>query len=572
MKYILNGLVVLFVALSLNAQQKYAIQWQDTLYKSTDYFASGIAVDGSGNVYITVYSLNSDSNYDYLTVRYDSLGNMVWEDTLNNGGNDYARALAVDRSGNVYVTGSSDIGSKDYCLTVKYDDMGNIVREDTLCVGARPNGIVVDGSGNVYVTGYSYNGSNYDYLTVMYDSLGNIVWADTLDNGGNDYARGVAVDGSGNVYVTGYSYNGSNYDYLTLRYDSLGNMVWEDTLDNGSKDYARGVAVDGSGNVYVTGYSLNSDSNYDYLTVRYDSQGNIVWADTLDNGSNDEASGIAVDGSGNVYVTGYSLNGDSNYDYLTVRYDSQGNIVWADTLDNGSNDEASGVAVDGSGNVYVTGFYSDGSNDNYLTVKYVKYKDAGILSICSPDTVGIDSNYTPEIWVRNNSYEDTLNFDIGAYIDSSGTNMYADTQSISALAAGDSVLVSFSSWTAPSNPMNLNLNFTIITSDMNPDNDTISKVLYVKNMTGILSRSIKREDILNIHAINRGSISFSYNITKSGNYEIDIYTIYGRLIKKIEGRGEGNYNEKIKRLPLGIYFLRLKQGNRVINKKVTVIK
>ncbi len=480
---VVGVMLVLFLAFPLEAQPKYVIQWQNTLNIVSGDYAFGVAVDGSGNVYITGFLYNwNNSSYDYLTAKYDSLGNIAWIDTLDNGDYDEARDIAVDRSGNVYVTGWAKNGSYYDYLTIKYDSLGNIIWGDTLNNGNdRAEGIAVDVSGNVYVTGISPIGSNDDYFTVKYDSLGNIIWERALDNGNTDYGKGVAVDGSGNVYVTGYSNNGSNYDYLTVKYDSMGNIIWIDTLDNGGDDKAYGIAVDGSGNVYVTGY-FDNGSNDDYLTIKYDSMGNILWADTLDNGSDDKAYGIAVDESGNVYVTGYFDNG-SNDDYLTVKYDSMGNIIWADTLNNGRDDEAYGIAVDGSGNVYVTGSYFTGSDWNCLTVKYVKYKDASILSITSPDTVGTDGSYTPEVWVKNNSYEDAFNFDISVYIDSSGTNMYADTQFVSGLAAGDSVLVSFSPWTAPSFPMNLNLSFSIITSDMNTDNDTISKTLYIKDLT-----------------------------------------------------------------------------------------
>ena len=579
MKYVFTGFVILFIALTLNAQQKYVIQWVDTLDNGGADYAYGIAVDGSGNVYIAGKSSNG-SNWDFLTVKYDSLGNIIWADTIDNGNDEYAHGVSVDRNSSVYVTGQSNNGSNWDFLTVKYDSLGNIIWADTIDNGNGDGafGISIGEGGNIngsyiYVTGGSYINSKWDWLTVKYDSLGNILQADTLYNNSNNYIEpaGVAVDSSGNVYVTGYSYNGSNDDYLTVKYDSLGNIVWADTLDNGIDDDAYGIAVDGSGNIYVTGYSYIG-SNYDYLTVKYDSLGNIVRVDTLDNGSDDLAYGIAVDGSGNVYVTGYSYNG-SNDDYLTVKYDSLGNIVWADTLDNGIDDDAYGIAVDGSGNVYVTGRSDNGSNYDYLTVKYIKYRDAGILSIVSSDTVGADSNYIPQIWVKNNSYESTLSFDIIAYIDSGGVpHIYTDLKSVYNLLPGDSVLVSFSPWTAQSTPMDLILSFSIITSDMNPDNDTISKTLYVRDMTGISNRSINRKDILNIPAINKGSISFSYNITKSGNYEIDVYTIYGRLVKKIERRGEGYHSEKITGLPWGIYFLRLKQGGKVINKKVTVIK
>ncbi len=564
MKYlfaVLSVSLVLIGVLPLNAQQ-YGIEWADTLDNGNTDRANGVAVDNSGNVYVTGESYIG-SNYDYLTVKYDASGNIVWVDTLDNDSTDEANGIAVDRSGNVYVTGYSYIGSNDDYLTVKYNASGNIVWVDTLDNGGdeRAYGIAVDNSGNIYVTGYS----DYDYFTVKYDASGNIVWVDTLDTGAADYAYGITVDTSGNIYFTGFSYIGSNFDYLTVKYDASGNIVWADTLDNGGDDYAQGIAVDGSGNVYVTGEAYNG-SNWDYLTVKYDSLGNIVWADTIDNGD-DDARGIAVDGSGSIYVAGYS-----DYDYLTVKYDASGNIVWADTLDNSINDIAYGIAVDGSGNIYVTGFSSIGSDYDYFTVKYAKYKDAGIISILSPDTVGTDSSYIPEIWVKNNSYEDTLSFDIGAFIDSVGGNLYSDTQSVSNLAVGDSVLVSFSPWTAPSSPVDLMLEFSIVNSDMNTDNDTISKSLYVKDMSGILNKNINRTTMLDVSTINKGDISFSYGIAKSGNYEINVYTIDGRMIKEIAGKESGYHRGKFSNLPSGIYFLRLRQNNVVINKKVVVIR
>ncbi len=401
--------------------------------------AWGISIDGSGNIYIAGQSYIG-SNDDYFTVKYDSLRNIVWADTLDNGNYDYAR------------------------------------------------GIAVDGKGNVYVTGDSYIGGNYDYLTVKYDSLGNIIWADTLDNGSTDYAWDIAVDGKGNVYVTGGSYIGGNYDYLTVKYDSLGNIVWEDTIDNGDWDEAYGIALDASGDIYVTGHSSG-----DYFTVKYDSLGNILWADTLDNGGDDYAKGIAVDDSGNVYVTGYSYI-DSNNDYFTIKYDSLGNMVWADTIDNGSNDAAFGIAVDGSGNVYVTGQSYIGSNYDYFTVKYRELGDIGVMSIASPDEGIITSGYHTISAVVKNLGTSTDSFDVYAEVfdtTNGWSEIFGDTVTISNLAAGDTTFAIFDSCNYQKGAVYLTRVFVNL-PDGNPANDTLRiysstmhyKILYVEDAEG----------------------------------------------------------------------------------------
>ena len=688
MKYLLAVLLVLLPAMSLVAQPQYVIGWTARVDNGNDDRAYGIAVDGNGNVYVTGYSyIGSDD--DYITVKYDSLGNILWADTLDNGNDDNAIDIAVDGNGNVYVTGYSRIGSDDDYVTVKYDSSGNVLWVDTLDNGDTDEArcIALDEKGNIYVSGTSRIGSNNDALIVKYDSSGNILREDTLDNGSNDGAYGIAVDENGNVYIAGASEFGSVYDYITVKYDSLGNILWEDTISTQSMDFANGIAIDGIGNVYVTGYCY-----YHILTVKYDSSGNIIWADTLQNGNFDNALDIALDGNGIIYITGTTYNG-SNNDYLTVKYDPSGNILWDSTLDNGSTDEAYGIALDEKGNIYVAGVTSNGSNYDYYTVKYEKYKDAEILSIISPDTVYADSDYVPEIFIKNESFEDAISFDVAAYIDSSGVYIYGDTESVSNLALGDSIALGFSACIAPSEQMELNLSFVILTPDGNPDNDTMSKIVHVIdinppivdsavafdganpvagiddddyvilyfseptnkvefdntnidsilslsdghswldgfgslgscawnpngtqlliNLTthissptiavgdtitpdsatitdlygnpcsssavlsgsfspqGIKNKRISKKMMLNISTINGSSISFSCNVVREENYTITLYNIYGRVLWKTEMKESGYHTEKITGLPSGIYFLKLKQGKDIVNKKITVVK
>jgi hypothetical protein len=206
----------------------------------------------------------------------------------------------------------------------------------------------------------------------------------------HEYARAIAVDGAGNVYVTGNSANYENwpndYDYLTIKYDPDGNTVWVRTYGGPgapqyNDDYALAIAVDDAGNAYVTGHSPGSNSIDDIVTIKYLPDGDTAWLRRYNGPGNDVDCGtaIAVDGAGNVYVTGNSYNAPVSDDYLTIKYDSDGNIVWLVTY-NGppgdGGDYSNALALDTAGNVYITGRSFGGwppqGMDDYLTIKYIQ--------------------------------------------------------------------------------------------------------------------------------------------------------------------------------------------------------
>jgi len=352
--------------------------------------ANSIAVDGAGNVYVTGWSYGIWTGRDYCTIKYNSAGVQQWVKRYSGGtdSDDVARSIAVDGSGNVYVTGHSYGGSgtrSDYC-TIKYNSAG--VQQWV----ARYNGpgnyddvafsIALDGSGNVYVTGGSYGGgTSYDYCTIKYNSSGDTVWVRRYNGPGNydDEAYSITVDGSGNVYVTGYSTgNGTNYDYdyCTIKYNSSGVQQWVARYNGPGNwnDVAHSIALDGSGNVYVTGYSTGTGTNDDYCTIKYNSSGVQQWVARYNGPGNwiDEAYSLAVDGSGNVYVTGYSYGSGTSSDYCTIKYNSSGVQQWVARYNGPGYDDANSIAVDGSGNVYVTGGSSGSTYYDYCTIKYVQ--------------------------------------------------------------------------------------------------------------------------------------------------------------------------------------------------------
>lgn len=347
--------------------------------------ATALTIDNSGNVYVTGYSYVSGPRHDYTTIKYNSDGDTVWVRRYNGTGNntDLALAIAVDISGNVYVTGES-IGSgpgQDYA-TVKYNSAG----EEQWA--ARYNGpgnywdtasaIAVDDSGNVYVTGWSY-GLGLEYATIKYNSNGDSVWVSRYHGGnGEDLAQDIVVDDSGNVYVTGYSDGPGTYtDYATIKYNSLGDQQWVSRYDGLSSgpDFAAALALDDSGNVYVTGTSRDSSNIEDITTIKYNPDGEEQWVARYNAPESlwDYGEDVVVDSDCSIYVTGYGYNQSSDRDAITIKYNSNGDTVWVRKYNGPANDQDYGraIAIDNSGNVYVTGeSYDSNSDDDYATIKY----------------------------------------------------------------------------------------------------------------------------------------------------------------------------------------------------------
>lgn len=331
-----------------------------------------MVLDGSGNAYVTGYSMGAGGAVtgDYTTVKFSSDGNIDWAASYDGPahGQDEADAITLDDSGNVYVTGESKGSGTNFdYATVKYDNDGRqlwCARYDGPKSGVDQATAVRVWSGGVYVTGASEGLSNYDFATIKYDGNGDQQWVSRYadPSGVFDYARALAVNDSG-VYVTGYLY-GSLADYVTVKYDDGGNEQWDRIYQGpgNSGGIATALAIDGSGNAYVTGYAGGG-----YATLTYDTSGTEMWASSYIN-PNSTPNDLIVDGAGYVYVTG-----ESNYDYATVKYDANGEEVWTATYNGPSNweDGASALTLDGSGNVYVSGYSQDSvTGSDFATIKY----------------------------------------------------------------------------------------------------------------------------------------------------------------------------------------------------------
>ncbi|HXH17795.1 MAG TPA: SBBP repeat-containing protein [Chitinophagales bacterium] len=208
-------------------------------------------------------------------------------------------------------------------------------------------------------------------------------WAATYNGAGdyNDRYTCVAADTSGNIYIGGSTVNPDvDRDYLVVKLNSAGVIQWNRQFKGTGEgpDEVTDITVDGSGNVYVTGFAKGNNTGTDYLTIKLNSNGDTLWMryyNYVTANGYDQANSLFVDASGNVYVTGQS-DGNPTYaendDYATVKYSSSGVQQWVQRyngLGNGT-DNAEKIVADGSGNAYVTGRSFNGSNDDYVTIKY----------------------------------------------------------------------------------------------------------------------------------------------------------------------------------------------------------
>jgi len=369
-----------------------------------------IAVDNIGNVYVTGFSTGQDMTSDFITIKYNSIGDTVWIKRLTGdlGTNQIAYSIGVDDIGNVYVTGA---GAGNY-LTVCYNSGGDLLWSKTY------NGIGNDldiayklklKNGFVYVTGISRSvfgtSTSADYLTIKYTLTGDSVWVKRYNGTGNNYdePEDMFVDNSGNVYVTGFSRNTSaaeSADYLTIKYNSNGDSLWVKRYNGTASglDEAKSIMTDNAGNVYVTGRSV-SGNGYDYATIKYSSSGLEEWVQRYNGqlfNSFDEANDLTLDNFGNVYVTGTSQGSSSMADIVTIKYSPSGVQQWLYRYNSPANREDAGyfISIDSLGFVYVSG-NSVGSNlvGDILTMKIDKLSNIQTVNNSTPEKFNLSQNY-----------------------------------------------------------------------------------------------------------------------------------------------------------------------------------
>src|SRR5213593_1059199 len=361
---------------------------------------NAIAVDASGNAYVTGITQSTDfptanpfqpTNHgnsffcgaNAFVAKLNATGStLVYSTYLGGftgpGGWDSGNGIAVDGSSNAYVTGMA--GSFDF-------PTANALQPINRCKG--------DPSTNAFVTKFNASGSALVYSTYLGGSGSSF---------GCDWANGIAVDSSGNVYLTGLTrsrdfpttpnavqpiyrgFQGSPEAFVAKIHSSGSALIYSTYLGSSGGDVGMGIAVDGTGSAYLTGSTHSLDfpttpnavqrinrGQGDAFVAKIHSSGSALIYSTYLGGSGvDRANGIAVDGSGNAYVTGVTDSTDfptanviqgTNHggsDAFLAKFSPDGSALVHSTYLGGSGDECSqfrgsAIAVDDSGGVYLTG-------------------------------------------------------------------------------------------------------------------------------------------------------------------------------------------------------------------------
>lgn len=385
---------LLFAMIPLLAHAQLNVQWvgrYTTAGNNTDR-ARAMVLDANGNTCMTGTSWNG-SNFDIVTTKFDTDGNLLWTVTFNGAANDFdeARAIALDTAGNIIVTGTTATTVTNYDIAViKYDASG-VLLWDTIYNGPgnnydEPLDVITSPSGNIYITGGSDgSGTGSDVVTIAYTPGGTQLWATRYTGGGAniDAGKAITLDIAGNVYVTGTTRTSSvnNQDIITLKYNNAGVQQWFQRLNGPGSVYDEGtdIVVNDTGRVFVCGYvrALTGITNYDYITLSYSAAGTLLWQQSFNGAGNenDRANKIALTPFGKVAVTGRSLgNASTAEDCTTILYDAAtGAPQWTRTYDGGiiNYDDGRNLLCDNLGNVFVTGYsFTAGQNHNYLLLEY----------------------------------------------------------------------------------------------------------------------------------------------------------------------------------------------------------
>ena len=295
--------------------------WAQQLGTSGEDWGISVAVDASGNSYVagsTRGGLDGNTSagaYDLFLAKYDPSGNKQWTRQFGSATNDLARDIEVDSAGNIYVTGGlgrsyAQGNSSSYfgAFLAKFDTDGNEqwLRQDFNRQVGLAEALAIDPTGQVYITGDNY--------LARYDAAGNQTMTNNLFSlvGESVHAQGIGIDHAGNLILAGgVERSGQPDQVVVVKLDPDEGLRWETTLGPDTNRNQLDLVVDGEGDAYVTGRTTDvfGDNNtfnlgFDLFVAKTDSDGDKLWTTQIALGGHQFGWGIDVSADGSVYLAG----------------------------------------------------------------------------------------------------------------------------------------------------------------------------------------------------------------------------------------------------------------------------
>lgn len=362
-----------------------ALQWQKTfdgVDNENDYGVS-VKVDNSNNIYVAAAINTTTTESDIGLLKYNAAGVLQYDKTwTGNFGIDVPSDLISDNAGNVFIAGSTEAsnGQSDYTI-IKYSNGIQQWQTSYDYNNLHDAAVKIEfSSSNVLVTGASASTvTNWDYTTLLINSsTGGIsnTQRTSLAGAGLDQVTDATTDNNDNLYLTGYVELNGIYNIRTVKIDTSFNIAWVVDHTNGYNEKANAICVDDMGNVYITGSKENTPTQTDFLTIKYNSSGVLIWERSF--GSNAMlntfgADKILIDNNYNVIIGGTTVK-NNNSDFAVIGYSYSGNILFSEYYDNNGSSEQIKDLVINDNSYYLTGTSTNGSITSIAIAKYERFE------------------------------------------------------------------------------------------------------------------------------------------------------------------------------------------------------
>ncbi len=336
---------------------------------NTDIILSS-AISDQDQIYLAGYETFPDFNKNVTLWRADVNGNTMPFVNIDMEAEEQGKQVTLDSIGNVYMAWDSD--GKSYVS--KYDPGGNelwVSDYSTRKGGQNVEGVAVDAFGNVFITGYTTvspdrnvaHGGGQDYFLAKYNSNGFYQWSRLAGPGhpGDQVAYDLDIDSTGNIYLAGFSkgtlhgLTSANSPFIA-KYDTDGNLQWADVIEANRPGVVKDLVVDQFDNVYVLGeINYLTGRNKDIFLAKYDSAGAMSWFETFGGDYADYAKDISLDQNGNVLITCLMKTTPQYSDVFWAKYDSDAHLMWVERFFASFTDSSTGIHETSQGKVLITG-------------------------------------------------------------------------------------------------------------------------------------------------------------------------------------------------------------------------